>query len=106
METIIPPVVTSMIERVSDFYNLIKITNPKADEKAIFDFIEENEDICNESVVAFQTNLRKNLKLMTFSSVLSGKSKEEIEERIEKMQFYENLITLQNELKKFTIKDT
>jgi len=106
MEEIRPPIVTNFFKSVSSFFSLIKKTNPKVEDRAIFNFIEKNHLLCRETVTSFRSNLKKNLKLMTLSSVIAGKSEAEIRTRIDKMNLVVSVIALQKELKKNTIKES
>lgn len=107
MDVINPPVITKFFKSVPLFFSFMKKTNPGVNDALIFDFIEKHQILCTgETVATFRQNLAKNLKIMTLSSVIAGENETEIRRRIDKMQLIVSVIALQNELKKFTIKES
>jgi hypothetical protein len=109
MMTINAPIVKEMVPTVMAFYKLVQQANRTESHEKIFQFIQENKTVCNESYEAFQTNVEENWKVITKAMVLKNKSKDEIINELEKMNevaFPEKEeCELANDLLKFTIKD-
>lgn len=110
MMTINAPIIKEMVPTVMAFYKLVQQANPtNKDPEEIFQFIQENKTVCNESYEAFETNAEENWKVITKAMVLKNKSNDEIIQELEKMNevaFPEKEeCELANDLLKFTIKD-
>tara|TARA_B100001063_G_scaffold127849_1_gene119503 strand:+ start:326 stop:664 length:339 start_codon:yes stop_codon:yes gene_type:complete len=109
MMTINAPIIKEMVPTVMAFYKLVQQANPNKSREEIFQFIQENKTVCNESYEAFETNVEENRKVITKAMKLKNKSNDEIIQELKKMNEVafpeEEECELANDLLKFTIKD-
>lgn len=83
------PFITEKVEDVRSLFSLIRNKNSEASEEDIFKFIEDNENICFQSVEEFKENLEQNINLMTRSLQLKNRSEDEIIAQLNKLKIYE-----------------
>lgn len=109
MMTINAPIIKEMVPTVMAFYKLVQQANRTESSEKIFQFIQENKTVCNESYEAFQTNVEENRKVITKAMELNGKNNRQIIQELKKMNEVafpeEEECELANDLLKFTIKD-